>query len=88
MGKIFRIPLKLNFTPNTLGCYGLIQDISCLLGPFFYGAKANAVLDCTLVVSKAPLHFRVSLALSRLAARADTWNRKCLRPTRFVLSDV
>jgi len=23
MGKIFRISLKLNFTPNTLGCYGL-----------------------------------------------------------------
>jgi len=23
MGKIPRIPLKLNFTPNTLGCYGL-----------------------------------------------------------------
>jgi len=24
MGKILRISLKLNFTPNTLGCYGLI----------------------------------------------------------------
>jgi len=23
MGKILRISLKLNFTPNTLGCYGL-----------------------------------------------------------------
>jgi len=23
MGKILRIPLKLNFTLNTLGCYGL-----------------------------------------------------------------
>ena len=25
MGKTLRISLKLNFTPNTLGCYGLIQ---------------------------------------------------------------
>jgi len=25
MGKIPPIPLKLNFTPNTLGCYGLIE---------------------------------------------------------------
>jgi len=23
MGKILQISLKLNFTPNTLGCYGL-----------------------------------------------------------------
>jgi len=26
MGKILRISLKLNFTPNTLGCYGLIYN--------------------------------------------------------------
>jgi len=25
MGNILRILFKLNFTPNTLGCYGLIQ---------------------------------------------------------------
>jgi len=25
MGKILRISLKLNFTPNTLGCFGLID---------------------------------------------------------------
>jgi len=25
MGKILRISLKLNFTPNTLGCYGLFK---------------------------------------------------------------
>ena len=25
MEKILRISLKLNFTPNTLGCYGLIE---------------------------------------------------------------
>jgi len=24
MGKVLSISLKLNFTPNTLGCYGLI----------------------------------------------------------------
>jgi len=26
LGKILRISLKLNFTPNTLGCYGLMND--------------------------------------------------------------
>jgi len=26
MGKVLRISLKLNFTPNTLGCYGLNHD--------------------------------------------------------------
>jgi len=27
MGKPLGIPLKLNFTPNTLGCYGLMTDV-------------------------------------------------------------
>jgi len=30
MGKILLISLKLNFTPNTLGCYGL-NEASCSL---------------------------------------------------------
>jgi len=31
MGKILEISLKLNFTPNTLGCYGLIGSKMNLL---------------------------------------------------------
>jgi len=27
LGKILRISLKLNFTPNTLGCYGLTNTM-------------------------------------------------------------
>jgi len=27
MGKIIRISLELNFTPNTLGCYGLMGKL-------------------------------------------------------------
>jgi len=28
MGKTLQISLKLKFTPNTLGCYGLISSMS------------------------------------------------------------
>jgi len=33
MGKVLPIALKLNFAPNTLGCYGLIYNSSdiCIL---------------------------------------------------------
>jgi len=30
MGRILPISLKLNFTPNALGCYGLIK-VACLV---------------------------------------------------------
>jgi len=36
MGKNISIPLKLNFTPNTLGCYGLKKEI--LNVPFYSSA--------------------------------------------------
>jgi len=35
MGKILSISLKLNFTPNTSGCYGLIAD-GLVFFCFFY----------------------------------------------------
>jgi len=34
MGKVLRISLELNFTTNTLGCYGLITDIHHFDGSF------------------------------------------------------
>ena len=37
MGKILRISLKLNFTPNNLGCYGLTSGFSILT--FSYKTK-------------------------------------------------
>jgi len=39
MGKILSISLKLNFTPNTLGCYGLNQRISFFLMTSIFLAK-------------------------------------------------
>ena len=36
VGKIFRISLKLNFTPNTFGCYGLFFLFSHQLFDFYW----------------------------------------------------
>jgi len=43
MGKIPRISFKLNFSPNTLGCYGLIS----LIIPLFH-SENHGLLRCIL----------------------------------------
>jgi len=52
MGKILRVSLKLNFTPNTLGCYGLTIEAvenatfqsESTFPPIFFFCKVNPLL--------------------------------------------
>jgi len=42
IGKILPISLKLNFTPNTLGCYGLIRiKLTTLIKKYFFKNEKN-----------------------------------------------
>jgi len=73
MGKILQISLKLNFSPNTLGCYGLTKRISpayeAVLIPGFGMSNINMCetykLDMSLFTIKSDrtesLGMRVSL---------------------------
>jgi len=47
MGKIISIAPKLNFTPNTLGCYGLtlLTQINKLLAKYFSMQNKRTSLD-------------------------------------------
>jgi len=45
MGKVLPISLKLNFTPNILGCYGLIPKIGVLTVGEFNGSCHGEVSE-------------------------------------------
>jgi len=45
MGKILSISLKLKFTPNTLGCYGLSKEVCFAAIATTLGAASNVSND-------------------------------------------
>jgi len=50
MDEILSISLKLNFSPNTLGCYGLKYSLTSLVrkeGNWFSGASSKKVTGIT-----------------------------------------
>jgi len=67
MGKILRISLKLNFSPNTLGCYGL-NKVGLVFNAGFILISMSATCFAFL---KARLKYLKGLALSNNQVKYD-----------------